>query len=88
MKPALLIVVSLGLLGCAGSPYVQVNADYDWIDHNGDLTFSEGVGARVEAGWNFGSWEAGVYHFSHPFSHRNEIAVNGITAGYRWERDR
>lgn len=72
-----------GMTGCVGSPYIQLNLDYDYIDHNGDVTFGEGVGTRVEAGWDFGPAECGIYHFSHPMSHRNEVAVNGAGCGVR-----
>lgn len=79
----LIMLLAICTVGCAGAPYLEVKGDYDWIDHNGDVTFSEGPGIRVEGGWDFGPVELGAYHFSHPFSHRNEVAVNGLAFGGR-----
>lgn len=77
------IFLMMGLSGCTGAPYLELKGDYDWIDHNGDQSYGEGMGVRVEAGWDFGPVELGAYHFSHPFSHRNEVAVNGVAFGGR-----
>ncbi len=78
-----IILMTVCMAGCAGAPYLEVKGDYDYIDHNGDVTFGEGIGIRVEAGWDFGPVELGAYHFSHPMSHRNEVAVNGVAFGGR-----
>ncbi len=84
----IIVALSFMLSSCVGAPYIQFNLDYDYIDHNGDVTFGEGVGARVETGWDFGPVECGIYHLSHPMSHRNEVAVNGAGCGVRktWDK--
>ena len=80
----LLTLAWLSATGCAGKPYFQANAGYNYVDHAGSLDYGEGVATRLEVGLDFGAAECGLYHFSHPFSHQHEAAANGISCGKRW----